>query len=127
VRPDASLCLALRLLVEARHRGHANGATWEEIARELEAEGVRVTNVRRIQEVASHLRRVDKVPIAATSLAGVFLVVDDADRKLAASERVKRIRSEAAELAAFDRALYEQLIDLLPAVESSPAVEDQTR
>lgn len=111
---DRGLALALRLLVEARHRGHANGATWEELAQELEAEGRTVTHVRRLQEAASHLRRVDKVPIAATSVSGVFLVVDEADRRLAAAERVKRLRTEAAELAAFDRALAEQIQAALP-------------
>lgn len=118
---DSGLKLALRLLVEGRHRGHENGATWEMLAAELEAEGRKVSNVRRLQEAASQLRRVDKVPIAATSFAGVFLVVDDVDRKLAASERVKRLRSEAAELAAFDRALAEQILGALPLEEGKAA------
>ncbi len=78
-----------------------------------------VSNVRRLQEAASELRRVDKEPIGATSHGGVFYVADEVDRKLAAAERVKRIRSEAAELAAFDRALYEQIAGVLPGMDAA--------
>lgn len=111
---DPALRLALSLLLHARHFGRESAATWEQLRAELAAEGLSVKHVRRLQEAASVLRRVDKAPIGATSHGGVYWVADDVDRKLAASERVKRIRSEAEELAAFDRALYEQIAGVLP-------------
>lgn len=111
---DPALRLALGLLLHTRHFGRANAATWEDLRTELAAEGLVVSHVRRLQEAASELRRTDKMPIGATSHGGVFYVADDTDRKLAAAERVKRIRSEAQELAAFDRALYEQIAGVLP-------------
>lgn len=118
---DGRLKLALRLLLEARHTGRENAGTWEQLAQELEAEGVRVSNVRRLQEAASHLRRFDKVAIGSTSQSGVYVVADDTDRKLSAAERLKRIRAEVAELAAFDRALAEQLQAALPIEEGQAA------
>ncbi len=107
--PDRRLRLALRLLIESRHVGREHAATWETLREELEAEGLFVKAVRRLQEAASYLRRVDKVAIGADSMAGVYLVIDDDERKRTAGERVKRIRAEVEELAAFDRAMYERI------------------
>ncbi len=114
LNPDRRLRLALRLLLEGRHQGRENAATWREVQDELEAQGLHVANVRRLQEAAAYLRRVDKVVIGGTSKAGVFVIADDVDRRFALGERVKRLHSEAEEIRYLDRALYEQLIDVLP-------------
>jgi hypothetical protein len=117
---DPRLALALRVLLEGRHRGRANGATWEQLRDELVADGLEVGVVRRLQEAASHLRRVgtggSKVPIGATSQAGVYLIVDADDKKLALSERLKRLRAEAEEVAALDVALADEIIGFLARV-----------
>lgn len=118
---DPSVRLALGLLLHTRHEGRANAATWEALRQELAAEGLEVKHVRRLQEAASLLRREDKMPIGSTSHGGVYYVADDTDRRLAAAERVKRIRSEAQELAAFDLALYEQIAGVLPLEEEQAA------
>jgi hypothetical protein len=115
VRPvEERVKAALRRVVEGRHVGRDHAATWEQLVDELAAEGVEVNHVRRLQEAASDLRRVDKVAIVGLSGVGVFLVADDQDRKLAASERVKRLRAEVQELEALDRALYERIAGALP-------------
>lgn len=115
IRPvDPRLKLAMRLLCEARHYGREQAATWEQLAQELELEGVHVSNVRRLREAASELRRIDKVAIGGVSGFGVFVARDDTDRKLIASERLKRLRAEAEELEAFDLALYLRIAGVLP-------------
>lgn len=113
---DQRLALCLRLLLEARHEGLEQTATWETLRAELEAEGLRVNHVRRLQEAAAYLRRVEKVAVGGVSGLGICIVKSERDRRLVAGERVKRIRAEVEELAAFDRALYEQIADALPAV-----------
>jgi hypothetical protein len=118
---DPALRLALGLLLHSRHEGRANAATWEQLRQELAAQGLEVKHVRRLQEAASVLRREDKMPIGATSGGGVYYVADDTDRRLAAAERVKRIRAEVRELEAFDRALYEQIAGALPLEEDRAA------
>jgi hypothetical protein len=117
--PDKRLRDALRRLLEARHVGRENAATWERLAAELEADGVHVTNVRRLQECAAYLRRVERVAIGGTSQAGIWIVGEDSERKLIASERWKRIRAEIDELGAFDRALYERIALALPSTEEA--------
>ena len=112
--PEPRLCLALRLLVEARHRGREHGATWEQLRAELAAEGLEVGNVRRLQEAAAYLRRAEKVAIVGDSVSGVYLVADEFDRRVACAERVKRIRALAKDLEALDRALYERIAGVLP-------------
>jgi hypothetical protein len=125
---EPRLALALRVLLEGRHRGRANGATWEHLRDELVAEGQEVGVVRRLQEAASHLRRVEKVAIGATSQAGVFLIVDAEDKKLAVGERLKRLRAEADEIAALDVSLYERIAGFLAKVlPDEDAVEDAMR
>jgi hypothetical protein len=125
---DPRLALALRVLLEGRHRGRANGATWEHLRDELVAEGQEVGVVRRLQEAASHLRRVEKVAIGATSQAGVFLIVDAEDKKLAVGERLKRLRAEADEIAALDVSLYERIAGFLAKVlPDEDAVEEAMR
>jgi hypothetical protein len=125
---EPRLALALRVLLEGRHRGRANGATWEQLRDELVAEEHEVGNVRRLQECAQHLRRVDKVPIGATSQAGVFLIVDAEDKKLAVGERLKRLRAEADEIAALDVSLYERIAGFLAKVlPDEDAVEEAMR
>jgi hypothetical protein len=109
---EPRLALALRVLLEGRHRGRANGATWEQLRDELIAEEHEVGNVRRLQECAQHLRRVDKVPIGATSQAGVFLIVDAEDKKIAA----------------LDVSLYERIAGFLAKVlPDEDAVEEAMR
>jgi hypothetical protein len=125
---EPRLALALRVLLEGRHRGRANGATWEHLRDELVAEGQEVGVVRRLQEAASHLRRVEKVAIGATSQAGVFLIVDAEDKKLAVGERLKRLRAEADEIAALDVSLYERIAGFLAKVlPDEDAVEEAMR
>jgi hypothetical protein len=125
---DPRLALALRVLLEGRHRGRANGATWEHLRDELVAEGHEVGVVRRLQEAASHLRRIDKVAIGATSKSGVFLIVDAADQRLAVSERLKRLRAEADEIAALDVSLHERIAAFLTHVlPGEDAVEEAVR
>jgi hypothetical protein len=129
---DPRLALALRVLLEGRHRGRANGATWEHLRDELVAEGHEVGVVRRLQEAASHLRRVgtngSKVRVGATSAAGVYVIVDAEDQKLAVSERLKRLRAEADEIAALDVALAAEIIGFLARVDPRvDAVEEAIR
>jgi hypothetical protein len=79
-----------------------------------------VTIVRRLQEAASYLRRVEKLAVGGTSRDGIYIVMDEADRRFQAAERWKRIRAEFEEIAALDRALYERIAPLLLAVDGEP-------
>lgn len=114
---NPGLARSLRRLLLDRHVGRESAATWEQLLAELAATGLDVGHVRRLQEAASYLRRVEKLAVGATSQSGVYVVMDDSDRRLAAAERIKRIRAEVEELAAFDRALYERVAPLLLAVD----------
>jgi hypothetical protein len=114
---DHVVAAALRRVLYRAHVGRESGATWEQLLGEVSREGVEVTIVRRLQEAASYLRRVEKVPVGGTSRDGIYIVVDDADRRLQVAERVKRIRAEAEEIAALDRSLYERIAPLLMAVD----------
>jgi hypothetical protein len=111
------LCLTLRRILLERHVGRESAATWEQLLGEVSREGIEVKVVRRLQEAASHLRRVEKLPVGGTSQSGIYIVMDEKDRRFIAAERVKRIRAEVEELAAFDRALYERVAPLLLAVD----------
>lgn len=115
---NRGLVRSLRRVLLERHVGRESAATWEQLMAELAREGLAPGNVRRLQEAASHLRRVEKLAVGGTSQAGIYVVVDDTERRLVASERWKRIRAEFEELAAFDRALYERIAPLLLAVDA---------
>lgn len=69
---DPALRLALALLLHARHQGRERAATWAGLAEELEAEGMHVTNVRRLQEAARSLLEEDGAPIVGLSSDGVW-------------------------------------------------------
>jgi hypothetical protein len=114
---NRGLCRALRRILLDRHVGRESAATWEQLLGEVSREGIEVKVVRRLQEAASHLRRVEKLAVGGTSQSGIYVVVDESERRMVAAERVKRIRAEVEELAAFDRALYERVAPLLLAVD----------
>jgi hypothetical protein len=116
VRPE--VVSALRRVLVARHVGRECAATWEHLLGEVRAEGVKVGNVRRLQQAAKILRRVEKLAVGGNSQDGIYIIVDDKDRRFTVGERLKRVRDEFIEIEALDRALYERLAPLLFAVDA---------
>jgi len=116
VRPE--VVQALRRVLLASHVGRESAATWERLLGEVRAEGQSVGNVRRLQEAAKHLRRVEKLAVGGNSQDGIYIIVDDKDRRFTVGERLKRVRDEVLEIEALARALYERLAPLLFAVDA---------
>lgn len=87
----ARLKVALRLLLEARHVGLEEAATWEQLRDELVAEGLPRTVVRRLQEAAEELLD-EGVAVVGLSSAGVCIArtAEEVERSLRESEKRAR-------------------------------------
>lgn len=88
---EERLKVALRLLLEARHVGVGEAASWETLRDELVAEGLPRTVVRRLQEAAEQLLD-EGVPVIGLSSAGVCVArtADEVAAALAETERRAR-------------------------------------
>ncbi len=88
---EERLKLALRLLLEGRHVGLEQAATWEALRDELVAEGLPMTVTRRLQEAAEQLLD-EGVPVVGLSSSGVCLArtADEVERSLRESEKRAR-------------------------------------
>jgi hypothetical protein len=119
---DPRLRLALPLLLHARHEGAEHAATWEQLRDELQAEGLQVKAVRRLQECAEQLLEDEGLPIVGLSETGIFWAVTAGEVERALRQAEKRARKTLRRRRLLRRAwLQLKGQEDLPAIEGTAA------